>query len=119
MMINKETERNIYTIYPLHQEKFFSEDEALELVNIFLAITSKAKNQINSLNSQLELHKMSPSQTDAIQFRLNESIQKWSEKVRRLGGIPLALYKVKIPAQEDAYYTWEFPNASLEFHIHQ
>ena len=117
-MIEKQTDKNIYTIYPLHQEKFFSEDEALDLVNIFLAITSKAKNQINSLNSQLELHKMTPSQSDGIQFRLNESIQKWSEKIRRLGGIPLALYKVKIPINDDSYYTWEFPNASLEIHIH-
>jgi hypothetical protein len=118
MMIEKSSQENVYTIYPLNQEKHFEEDEALELVNLFVAITSKAKNEINSLNSQLEYHKTMPEQADAIQFRLNQAIQKWSEKVRRLGGIPIALYKVKIPAGT-GYYTWEFPSADLEYHIHQ
>lgn len=107
-------ELNVHNIYHLNQEKVFTEDEAFELINLFLAITPKAKNTINGLNSRLEYHKAIPEETDAIQMELNVQIQKWSEKIRRLGGIPLALYKVKIPAA-NGFYMWEFPKADIEF----
>lgn len=117
-MIDKgfENAENVYSIYPLDQEKIFSEQEATDLVDLFNSITSKSKKEINALSSQLEYHKGMPHQADAIQFRLNQSIQKWSEKIRRLGGIPLALYKVKIPSYK-GHFTWEFPNSNLEFHL--
>ena len=107
-------ELNVHNIYHLNQEKKFSEDEAFELLNLLLAITPKAKKAINGLNSRLEYHKAIPHEADEIQMELNVQIQKWSEKVRRLGGIPLALYKVKIPAQA-GYFLWEFPKADIEF----
>lgn len=104
----------VHTIYHLNQEKHFSEDEAYELVNLFLAITPKARNTINGLNSKLEYHKAMPDEADAIQMELNIQIQKWSEKIRRLGGIPLALYKVKIPAA-GGHFVWEFPKAEIDY----
>lgn len=119
-MINRSFEgsENVYSIYPLDQDRTFSKKEAYELIDLFIAITSKSKNEINALSSQLEYHKGMPHQADAIQFRLNQAIQKWSEKIRRLGGIPLALYKVKISAFE-GNYIWEFPNSDLEFETKQ
>jgi hypothetical protein len=42
------------------------------------------------------------------------AMQKWSEKVRRLGGVPIAIYKVKIPAAANRYWLWEHPKATLE-----
>jgi len=107
-------ELNVHNIYHLNQEKKFTEDDAYNLVNLFLAITPKAKNAINGLNSRLEYHKAIPEEADAIQMELNVQIQKWSEKVRRLGGIPLSLYQVKIPAH-NGYFMWEFPKAEIDF----
>ncbi len=104
----------IHQIYPLNSNKTFSEDEAYELVNLLSAVTSPSKNKINAYNSQLELFKGQNDKADKAQFELNNQISKWSEKVRRLGGIPLALYKVKIPASS-GYYVWEFPSVELEF----
>jgi hypothetical protein len=87
-------DQNVHTIYHFNSEKLFGEDETYELVNLFLAVTGKARNTINGLNSRLEYYKTDPEKADSIQFELNTEIQKWSDKVRRLGGIPLALYKV-------------------------
>lgn len=109
-------QENVHTIYHLNKEKTFTEDEAYQAVNLFLAITAKAKNTINALNSKLEYHKTMPEKADSIQFELNNEIQKWSDKVRRLGGIPLGLYKVKVPAQS-GFYFWEFPSADIEFSL--
>lgn len=103
----------VYSIFNLSSEKTFTEDEAYELVNLLVAVTSKAKNKINNLNSKLEYYKLQVEKADAIQFELNTEIQKWSEKVKRLGGTPLSLYKVKIPGN-DGHFLWEFPSVELE-----
>ena len=109
-------EQFVHNIYLLNQEKKFSEDETYDLINLFLAVTVKAKNKINSLNSKLEYLKAMPDQADEVQRQLNLEIQKWSEKMRRLGGIPLSLYQVKVPADQ-GYYLWEFPSAEASFHL--
>jgi len=107
-------QENVHNIYHFNSAKFFSEDEAYVAVNLFLTVTSKAKTKINGLNSRLEYFKEQPDQADIIQLKLNTEIQKWSDKVRRLGGIPLALYKIKIPASS-GYFTWELPSAEVDF----
>jgi hypothetical protein len=107
---------NVTTIYPFSEnQKLFSEDEAYELVSLFIAITSKTKNEVNALNSQLDFFKGQPSKADDIQFKINMAMQKWSEKVRRLGGIPIAVYKVKVPASGGRFFIWEFPKSTLEY----
>jgi Mg/Co/Ni transporter MgtE len=103
---------NIYPVEDNH--KIFNEDEAYELISLLLTITGKTKNTINGLNSQLEYFKGRPAKQDDIQFEINMAMQKWSEKVRRLGGVPIAIYKVKIPAAANRYWLWEHPKATLE-----
>ncbi len=86
---------NIHQIFNLNTESLFNEDEAYRLVNLLIPITAKAKNKINGLNSRLEYFKFQEAEAELIQNQINHEIQRWSEKVRRLGGFPLALYKVK------------------------
>ncbi len=104
----------VHTIYDLKKDKNFTEDQTLDLVNLFLPVSYKAKTKINGLNSRLEAFKGQNEKADEIQFELNTEISKWSEKIRRLGGTPLALYKVKIPTT-NGYYIWEYPSADIEF----
>ena len=111
-----ESTGTVHNIFHLNKEKKFSEDQAYELVNLFHAITSKSKVKINGHNSRLDFYKAQPELADNVQFELNTEIQKWSEKVRRLGGVPLSLYKVKIPASE-GHFTWEFPSSDIEYSL--
>ena len=104
----------ILNIYHFNNQKKFTEDESYQMVNLFMAITSKAKNKINGLSSKLEFYKNQPDMADIIQTELNIEIQKWSEKVRRLGATPLGLYKVSIPAS-DGNFNWVYPSADIEF----
>lgn len=101
------------SIFPLNQSSSFSQRQAFELIDSLYVVTAKAKNKISALSGHVEYNKRIPAQAETFQNMLNEEIQKWSEKVRRLGGIPLGLYKVKIVAEEGGYYTWEFPSADL------
>lgn len=109
-------QENVYTIFPLNQDHFFTEEESYRLVDLFIAITKKAKKEITGYKSQLEHLSSYPEEAGPLQDKLNLAIQRWSDKVKRLGGIPLALYKVKIPS-ETGYFIWEFPSIELEFHF--
>ncbi|MDH5414585.1 MAG: hypothetical protein OEW87_10640 [Flavobacteriaceae bacterium] len=107
-------EPNIHHIYPLFEKHHFDKSEALDVVNLFLAITAKDRNKINALNSRIEYFKLQTQIADSLQMELNTAIQKWSDKVRRLGGIPIELFKVKIPT-DGGFYLWEFPHANIDF----
>lgn len=108
------TESNkVLNIFHLDDQKTFEESDALLLIDTLHLVTSKAKNKIGALSGQAQFHKRNPNEAQIYQQRMNEEIQRWSEKVRRLGAIPLSLYKVKIAASRGGHYTWEFPSSSL------
>ncbi len=105
----------VHTIYHLDTHKTFTEDEAYNLVNLLLAVTVRAKNKMNGLKSRIEYFKIEPEKVNSLQEELNTEIQSWSEKVRRLGGLPVSLYKVKIPADQ-GHFMWEMPSVELTYH---
>lgn len=105
---------HIPTIHQVDLERSFTEDQAYELVDLLIIVTAKSKNRINACNTKLEVFKNYPDKMDEIQIELNNEIQKWSDKVRRIGGTPLALFKVKIKTF-GGFYTWEYPSADIEF----
>lgn len=104
----------VHTIHSVDTERNFNEDEAYGLVDLLLIVTSKSKNKINALNTKIDIFENYPDKAEAANTELNNEIHKWSDKVRRIGGTPLALYKVKIN-HESGFYTWEYPSANLEF----
>lgn len=104
---------SLHTIYPVDQERIFTEDEAYRLVDLLLIVTSKSKNKINGHNTQIEMLKNYPEKSDQAHLELNAEIQKWSDKVRRIGATPLALFEVKIKA-ERGFFEWKYPSANLE-----
>jgi hypothetical protein len=112
-MNNTESVKNVHSIFPLSSEIRFSQDEAIDLIGALLNVTSKAKNKINAANGHVQFNKNNPNAQKHHQEILNTEIQKWSEKMRRLGVIPLSLFQVKISAKVGGYYTWEFPSDEL------
>jgi hypothetical protein len=106
---------NVRTIYPLNKTKVFSHEEALDLVPLLMLISAKTKRELNVLNSQLAFLKTNSDKAQNIQERINLSLQAWSDKVRRLGAIPVSLCKVRIPGQ-DNHFMWEYPDNKLFMH---
>jgi hypothetical protein len=106
---------NVRSIYPLNQTKSFSHEEALELVPLLQHISAKTKRDLNVLNSQLSFFKTNSDKAQGIQEKINTSLQTWSDKVRRLGAIPVSLCKVRIPGEE-GHYLWEYPENRLFMH---
>jgi hypothetical protein len=115
-MNNLEVTNNVHHIFPVNKQNTFSENEALELINLLHLVTQKSKNKINAISGHINYNKNNSKQAQYYQGLLNNEIQKWSEKVRRLGVVPLSLYKVKVQAHDGSYYTWEFPSIDLIHH---
>jgi hypothetical protein len=103
---------NIRNIYPLNQPKTFTHEEALELIPLLQLISAKSKRQINMLNSQLSFQKSDSEKAKTLQHKINQELQIWSDKIRRLGTLPISLCKVKIPSEE-GYFLWEYPENKL------
>jgi hypothetical protein len=106
------TLENVRNIYPLNQNKTFSQDEANELVPLLKHISAKTKRELNLLNSQLMFLKTNSEKAHFIQEKINDATQAWSDKIRRLGAIPVSLCKVRIPGEEHQYL-WEYPENKL------
>jgi hypothetical protein len=96
----------------LTESRVFTHEEALELVPLLIIITTRTKKELNNLNAQLAYFKNSAEKTNEIQNKLNASIQTWTEKIRRLGAVPVSLGKVKIPGETSQYF-WEHPEPKL------
>ena len=107
---------NVRSIYPLNQTKTFSHEEALELVPLLMHISAKTKRDLNVLNSQLSFFKTNTDKAQNIQEKINVSLQGWSDKIRRLGAIPVSLCKVRIPGEEGQHFLWEYPENRLFMH---
>jgi hypothetical protein len=106
---------NVRAIYPLNKTKTFTHEEALELVPLLMHISAKTKRELNVLNSQLAFFKTNSDKAQGIQEKINVSLQAWSDKIRRLGAIPISLCKVRIPGEE-GHYLWEYPENRLFMH---
>lgn len=103
------------SIHPLNQSKTFTHEEALELVPLLIHISGKTKRELNLLNSQLSFFKANTEKAQSLQEKINLELQAWSDKVRRLGAIPVSLCKVRIPS-EDSHFLWEYPETRLFMH---
>ncbi len=109
------TVENVRSIFPLNQTKTFSHEEASDLVPLLMHISAKTKRDLNVLNSQLSFFKTNSDKAQNIQEKINLSLQAWSDKIRRLGAIPVSLCKVRIPGEETSFL-WEYPDNKLIQH---
>src|SRR5690606_25174016 len=105
----------IHNINPRNYSKTLPHQEALDLIPRLQRISSKTKKELSVLNSQLSFTKNNSPKAVELQERINQVLQTWSEKVRRLGAVPVALCKVRIPGEE-GQYLWEYPENKLFLH---
>jgi len=110
-----EVTENLRTIVPLNKSRQFTHQEALDLIPLLMRISAKTKRELNTLNSQLQFVKANSEKAGAIQNQINSSLSTWSEKVRRLGVLPVSLCKVRIPG-DGTHYLWEYPENKLFLH---
>ncbi len=120
---------NVININGDRENISFTETKASDFVPILMSITKKTKDQINILKAQLEVHKFDNHQSELIENEIHNIIQKWGNKITRLGMTPIGIWKVLIPGEKRLHltkdelpdsYEWEYPasriSASKETH---
>ena len=83
-----------------------SKEEITNLYPILTRISTRTKRKLNKLNSQLSYHKTNSKEAIEIQNLINKELSSWSDNVRRLGGIPISIFKVRFIGNEE-HYLWE------------
>lgn len=106
----KQEINKITSIFPLNKSKEFTIDEAMDLIPLLTSITSKTKQELSKLNAQLNSTDL--RKTSEIQDQINYALMSWSDKVRRLGVMPVALGKIRFLSEEENIL-WEFPSKNL------
>jgi hypothetical protein len=106
---------NVRTIHPFNRTKIFGQQEAVDLIPLLVHISAKSKRELNLLNSQLGFVKANSERGIVLQNKIHMNLQAWSDKIRRLGLIPVSPHKVRIPG-EDCHFIWEYPDKKLSIH---
>lgn len=98
----------------------FSLEEARRILPVVRRITSEFSAKVELLIARLETLQL--NQTDTIctlEKQVNELIQIWNDKIRKLGADPRGLWVVDFECVE-GYYCWKYPESDiLYWHAHE
>jgi hypothetical protein len=109
--MNESEQGSVTSIYPVNTRISFRPEEAEPLIDLFLKITRKSRTIVVNLKSRIQYFQGRKDKISEIQDEINQEVQKWSEKVIKLGGVPVSLWKVRIPGVGEKDYVWEFPKS--------
>lgn len=97
----------------INQKSSLSLEEANLVIKVISKFTKEISERVDQLINQLESLGPGPiEKTKIIEKEVNELIESWNAKVRKLGGIPKGLWFVDIDAG-DGYYCWKYPESEL------
>ena len=95
-------------IYSIESTTMFSKEQAVTISNILRTLSIRTKQDLSILNARLANTSNSELKVKT-QEEINVIIQKWSNQVRKLGCIPIALHKVRVPS-DDHSFVWSLGN---------
>ena len=98
----------------------FSLDEARRILPVVRRITMEFSAKVELLIARLETTQLTQTETIcALEKQVNELIQTWNDKIRKLGAEPRGLWVVDFDSGE-GYYCWKHPeNDILYWHSYQ
>jgi hypothetical protein len=102
-------------LFTINRRGVFSLVEARQTLPVVRRITHEYSAKVESLIARLETIKL--DQTDTIcelEKQVNELIQTWNDKIRKLGAHPKGLWVVDFDHGE-GYYCWKFPESDIMY----
>jgi hypothetical protein len=93
----------------------FSREEAEHILPIVRHITLEFSAKVELLIARLETLHLNQTETIcALEKQVNDLIQSWNEKIRKLGADPKGLWVVDFDNGQ-GYYCWKHPEAHLGY----
>lgn len=95
------------------QGRFFSLEEAQEMLPLIYRLTEEASREVKYLMNCIDALADKKSQRAVeIQDRINAVIEKWQNKLERLGAKPKGLWLADFD-YGTGYYCWKFPEVKI------
>jgi hypothetical protein len=108
---------HLFEIIGLHKTKIYTLEEINGLLPLIYRITEEYSKEVKYLVSCLEaIPNKNSSRSLELQDQINDLIQKWQNKIERLGGKPKGLWLADFDSGE-SYYCWKFPETTIN-HYH-
>jgi len=90
-------------IFPIFTQRVFSEDDVLEMLPVLQRVTVKTIDEVSEIQKRLQfIPKQEPLYT-RVSAEAEKCLEKWSEKMQKLGMEPKGIWEVHFPAQDGAY----------------
>lgn len=97
------------------QKRSFTLDEAKDLLPIIYRLTETAHKEVKSLMNRLEaLRGKNASVEKDLEVQINTIVEKWQQKMSRLGVSPKGLWLADFD-NGNGYYCWKYPENSIGF----
>lgn len=97
-----------------NHNKQFTLPEAQDLLPIIRRVTIDAAKKVETLQNRIKGITPTPEQHPFYTNNIQKIINRWADKVRRLGAIPKGLWTVDFN-NGDGFYCWHYPEGEIEF----
>lgn len=102
-------------IIPLNHKRTFTLETAQDLLPVIYRITEIAQKEVRTLVNRMEAIKgMSGQRASEIEEQINQVIDRWQQKVTKLGATPKGLWLADFD-HGTGYYCWKFPETKISF----
>lgn len=97
------------------QVKVFNLKQVEEMLPLVYRVTEEYSKKVKYLMGCIDaIANKSSSRTLELQDEINDLIQKWQNKIERLGGKPKGLWLIDFDNGE-GYYCWKFPETAIRY----
>ncbi len=102
-------------IIQITQAKKFSLKEANKLLPVIRKITKETVDQFLLLEAKLKHHETDSEKYKLVENEVNELLNKWAEKISKLGADPKGIWLVDFNSGE-GYYCWRYDEERVEYY---
>ena len=101
------------TVIEINQKRFFTLDEARELLPVIRRVTRSAKDDLGLLSTQGK-YLADKKKRAVIELQIQSVIQNWLQKVQKLGCEAKGMGLVDFDSGE-GYYCWHYPESDIQY----
>jgi hypothetical protein len=102
-------------VITINRRGIFSLEEAQRILPVVRRITFEFSAKVELLIARLETLQLNQTETIcALEKQVNDYIQTWNEKIRKLGAEPRGLWVVDFDSGA-GYYCWKHPETEILF----
>ncbi len=106
----------MFEIVGSSQVKIFNLKQVEEILPLVYRVTEEYSKEVKYLMACIDaIPERSSIRSIELQDKINEHIQKWQNKIERLGGKPKGLWLADFD-YGDGYYCWKFPETEILYY---